>query len=195
MKLDSGYLTAACTQAHVINIDKLCRSAPPGDFMECGVLRGGTAAVIINAAEGKRKIWLCDTFDEFPLKGPKDVNIDLQPSVGYTIPHVTKNLETWGVQLDNVNFIKGLFGDVLPEAMKKIKGLALVHFDGDWHESVMQAFPHILPKLVPGGILIIHDYPRFKGLADAVHKFIDPKDLHVLETPDNPTNVYYIKGE
>lgn len=193
MKLNRSYLTAACTQEHIINVDKFCRKAPPGDFMECGVLRGGTAGVMINAAGPKRKVWLCDTFDIFFLPGPEDIGYTTAPAAGNPIAKVQQRLIGWDLSLDNVVFVRGKFGDTLPETMKKIKRLAFVHFDGDWYESVMQAFPHILKKLCPGGIMIIHDYPTFKGLKKAVHKFIDPKDLHPFTNPAEPANVYYIK--
>ncbi len=193
MNLTKAYLTAACTNEHLRNIDHLCKQAPPGDFMECGVLRGGSAAVLIDNANCNRHVWLCDTFGKFPLKGQEDVGIDLQPSSGYTIDIVRNNLVKWGLDIDKTEFVSGRFGDTLPGLMKRVKRLALVNFDGDWYDSVMEAFPHILPKLVPGGILIIHDYPTFKGLVKAVHKFIEPQDLHKFTNPPEPVNVYYVK--
>ena len=197
MKIDKKYLKAASTQEHLENIDKMCRSAPPGDFMECGVLRGGTAAVIIQAAEGKRKIWLCDTFAGYPIPDARDVGIDRRPFVpgygAYPIPVVTKRLTNFGLSLENVEFVKGEFKDSFPGIENRVKKLALVNFDGDWYKSVFQAFPLILDKLVPGGILIIHDYPKFKGLVKAVHQFIPEKKIKRFSEDPNYSGVYYIK--
>lgn len=195
MILNKVALTAACTTIHLRNIDHLCKQAPPGDFMECGVLRGGSAAVLIDNANCHRNVYLCDTFGEFPLKGQEDVGIDLQPSSGYTVEFVRNNLLRWGLDLDKTEFVSGRFGLTLPGLMPRIKCLSLVNFDGDWYDSVMESFPHILRKLVPGGILIIHDYPTFKGLVKAVHKFIDPQDLKKCDHPPEPVNVYYVKGD
>lgn len=197
MKLEKAYLKSASTEEHIRNIDKLCRSAPPGDFMECGVLRGGTAAVIIAAAEGKRKIWLCDTFAGYPRPTEKDTNIDPKPYVPgfgtYTIATVRGRLESFGLDLANVKFIQGDFKDTLPAIMKEIEGLAFCNFDGDWYYSVMNAFPHILKKLVKGGILVIHDYPQFEGLVNAVHEFIPKNKLKKFTSRPGYSGVYYIK--
>jgi len=199
MRIDKQYLHAASTQEHLQNIDKLCRRAPPGDFVECGVLRGGTAAVLINAANCHRNVYLCDTFEGYPRPTTKDANIDptpYRPGFGkHPIAEVRARLLSYGLDLDKTEFVKGLFGDTLPGLMKRIKKLALVNFDGDWYESVMQAFPHILPKLEPGGFLIIHDYPKYQGMFDAVHKFIKPAYLRKFTSRPGYSGVYYVKEE
>lgn len=195
LSLDRLYMVAACTPEHLRNISNLCKKAPPGDFMECGVLRGGSAAVLIDNANCDRNVWLCDTFGEFPPKGKEDVGKTAAVSIGFTVDFVRSSLIKWGLDVSKVKFVQGLFGDTLPDTMKKIDRLALVNFDGDWYDSVMESFPHILKKLVPGGILIIHDYPGYEGLVKAVHKFIRPQDLRPFTDPREPANVYYVRGE
>jgi len=199
MKIDKKYLKAASTQKHLENIDKLCRGAPKGDFMECGVLRGGTAAILINAANCTRNVYLCDTFAGYPKPTEKDSNIDHKPFIpgfgAYPIVVVKARLESFGLDLDKTEFVQGYFKDTLPDLMKRIDKLALVNFDGDWYDSVMNAFPHILRKLVPGGILIIHDYPQFEGMVESVHKFIKPEHLRKFTSKPGYSGVYYVKEE
>lgn len=198
MMINKAYLKAASTQEHLENIDRLCKQAPPGDFMECGVLRGGTAAVLINAANCHRDVYLCDTFSGYPRPTEKDTNIDpspYRPGFGkHTIEEVRARLLGYGLGLEKTSFIQGDFKDTLPALMKRIKKLALVNFDGDWYESVMSAFPHIIKKLVPGGVLIIHDYPKYNGLVEAVHKFIKPENLRKFSSDPAYSGVYYLKG-
>jgi len=197
MKIDKKYLKAASTQEHLENINKLCLRAPPGDFVECGVLRGGTAAVLINAANCHRSVYLCDTFAGYPAPGDRDVGIDHKPFVPgfgkYSVETVRARLLSFGLDLDKTEFVPGRFKDTLPGLFKRIERLALVNFDGDWYESVMESFPHILPKLVPGGILIIHDYPQFKGCVDGVAEFLKPSQIRTFTSRPGYSGVYYIK--
>lgn len=199
MKINKAYLKAASTQEHLENIDKMCRKAPEGDFLECGVLRGGTAAVLINAANCTRKVYLCDTFSGYPKPTEKDSNIDptpYRPGFGaHPIAEVRARLESFGLDLDKVEFVQGDLKDTLPGLMKRIGKLALVNFDADWYNSVMNSFPHILQELVPGGILIIHDYPQFVGMIKSVHRFIKPENLRKFSEDPNYSGVYYVKEE
>lgn len=198
MKIDKSYLKAASTQEHLHNIDRMCKSAPPGAFMECGVLRGGTAAILINVANCTRRVYLCDTFAGYPRPTEQDSNIDptpYRPGFGkHPIEEVRARLVGYGLSLDKTEFVQGDFKDTLPGLMERIGKLALVNFDGDWYESVMSAFPHILKKLVPGGILIIHDYPKYEGMVKSVHKFIKHKDIRKFSDDPAYSGVYYVKG-
>ena len=94
---------------------------------------------------------------------------------------------------------KGFHADTgvlyLPLALRSYFEKELVNFDGDWCDSVMSAFPHILEKLEIGGILIIHDYPQFEGMVKSVHKFIKPKHLRKFTEEPGYSGIYYIKEE
>src|ERR1700752_1627018 len=46
--------------------ESLNQNRIPGDFVECGTFKGGSAAVISTALTAERKIWLFDSFEGLP---------------------------------------------------------------------------------------------------------------------------------
>ena len=49
--------------------------------------------------------------------------------------------------------------------------LALAHVDCDWYDSVRTCLERIVPRLVPGGVLVIDDYYRWSGCRSAVDDY------------------------
>jgi hypothetical protein len=82
-----------------------------------------------------------------------------------------------GLSLDNVVFVKGFFEDTLPELAKEGPKIAVLHFDGDLWTSAVHTFKNLLPHVVKGGYVVIHDYPQFAGVEQAVRDFFDVSKL------------------
>jgi len=177
--------------AYANMLDALCRIAPPGAIVECGVYRGGSAAVIISACEGHNKIYLCDSFEGFPDHTPDDIypaNIKVEKgSCKITIDGVKSNLQNLGLNLKNVNFVPGFFEDSMPAFAEVVGPIALLHFDADFYNSAKTIFQYLLPKLVKGAFVVIHDYYSFLGVKKAVDETFDSKKL----TPIGQEGVYY----
>jgi len=175
------YRKLPITPARIAYLENFVKDAPYGAIVECGVYMGWSAAVLINACQGKRKVYLFDSYAGFPALSKSDVLPEyLRISEGShpnSVAKVEIFLKNLGLKLDNVKFIKGFFEDTVPEWAEKVGPIALLHFDGDLYKGCRVVLKHLLPKVVEGGYFISHDYPRFPAVKKAVEEFIDPNDI------------------
>src|SRR3984885_15083008 len=109
------------------NIEYCIRSALSsgieGDFVECGVWRGGAsiyARNVLNLLGAQdRTVWLADSFEGFPVQKQED-KLD-PPLAGVSkmigqLDEVKENFARFGLLGDNVKFLKGWFSDTLAGA-------------------------------------------------------------------------------
>jgi len=161
--------------------------APPGDIVECGVYMGWSAAILIAAAKGTRRIILCDSFAGFPSAAGEsyDVQKIVAMSKAETMDENTtiSFLRSVHLSISRVQFVKGFFANTLPELARKDLKIAVLHFDGDLYSSAIDVFKNLWPSVVPGGYLVIHDYPAFAGCKKAVEEFFDVSKI-VIEGPE-----------
>lgn len=185
MKIDELIKQLPITETRVKFLDKLCKELPKGDVVECGVYKGWSASVLVNALEGKKKIYLCDSFEGFP----KLEKVDVLPEF-LNIHKGSHPVSVWKVKsffgklnlsIQNVKFVEGYFESTMPLLKLKIDKIALLHFDGDLYSGCVAVLKNLLPLVVSGGYIVIHDYPRFPAVKKAVEEFFDPKDLVIKE--------------
>jgi O-methyltransferase len=174
----------------------------PGDIIETGVWRGGTAIFMrgVLKAHGvtDRKVWLADSFQGLPRPDPTrysaDRGLDFARfdflSVG--VEQVRRNFERYGLMDDQVHFIVGWFRDTLVNA--PLNNLAVLRLDGDLYESTVQALEPLYPRLSEGGYCIIDDYGTIDACAAAVTDYrtahgIDDEILDI-----DGWGVYWRKG-
>jgi hypothetical protein len=147
-----------------------------GDFVECGVARGGSAALIgllLRQVHAERNLWLFDTFQGLPK--PSQDNPDYKIADLYTgtcaasMEEVRGSLHSLGVT-DNLHFVPGLFQDTLRSS--PIEAIALLHLDGDWYESVKMCLESLYDKVSPGGVIQFDDYGHWAGARKAVDEFM-----------------------
>lgn len=150
----------------------------PGDFMECGVWRGGACILIkgMLAERGitNRLVWLADSFDGLPPPRPGvDDALDLSkaryPLLAVSLDRVRANFETFGLLDSGVRFLPGWFEDSLPTA--PVERLALLRIDGDLYSSTLDALSHLYGRVAPGGFVIVDDYGALPQCARAVDEF------------------------
>ena len=148
-----------------------------GDIVECGVYRGGSAALAATTLQGigaNRRIWLYDTFGDFPYPGEHDewyggahAGRDGPYQKTASLEEVKGHLATTGHE--NVVFIEGLVEETIPaQAPQEI---ALLRLDTDWYESTRHELEHLYPRLSKGGVLIVDDYGHFEGARRAVDEY------------------------
>jgi O-methyltransferase len=156
-----------------------------GDFVECGVYRGGSvmmmARSLLSLGITDRTLWLFDTFEGMTEPGSRDVSAEgadghaqwsaLQRD-GYNawvyspLGDVQRNMLSTGYPAERVRFIKGKVEETLPaEAPAQI---ALLRLDTDWFESTYHELTHLYPRLVEHGILVVDDYGHWRGAREAV---------------------------
>ncbi len=138
----------------------------PGDLIETGVWRGGTAifmrAVLMANGETSRTVWAADSFRGLPQPDPDSYPADLgdlhwtKDRLAVSLDTVKENFERYGLLDAQVRFLEGWFRDTLPNA--PIEQLAILRLDGDMYQSTMEALQPLYPKLSRRGYIIIDDY-------------------------------------
>lgn len=159
----------------------------PGDFVECGVWRGGTTIfmrAILKAYNIKdRIVWVADSFEGLPKpnpqKYPEDIGdvhhkIDIL-KVG--IDEVKRNFEIFGLLDNEVKFLKGWFKDTLPNS--QIENISVLRLDGDIYESTWDSLINLYPKLQCNGFLIIDDYFNNYSCRKAVEDYFKQNNIEV----------------
>ena len=168
----------------------------PGDFVECGVWRGGStmmaALTFLFCAAGSRPLWLYDTFEGVSPPGEVDVEaISGRPAA--TILNAEPRHEgrnTWSIagrQIVEANmaatgyprhllrFVEGRVEETLrttrPEA------ISILRLDTDWYESTRLELEELWPLLSPGGVLIVDDYGWWRGARKAVDDYFAAMDF------------------
>jgi len=167
----------------------------PGDFVECGVWRGGSVILIALAlahfGDTDRKIFLYDTFTGMTKPDEKDVDWDglnLQKKwekdqntkwgYGGNLEEVRNNVYASNYPKDNFVFVEGPVEQSLPET--KPENCALLRLDTDWYASTYHELVHLYPILSSGGILIIDDYGWCRGARTATNQYIKENKLNLF---------------
>jgi hypothetical protein len=166
------------------NLSRLARRIEderiPGDVVECGVYKGGTAAILDRSATRSplaRTAWLFDTFQGMPpatsADGPEAPswvgNLSSSPR------HVKNLLRRTGANLSRVRIVPGLFQDTFPAV--HIPQIALLNIDADWYESVKLCLETFYNAVVPRGFISFDDYGAWPGCRRAVDEFFQSRHL------------------
>lgn len=157
----------------------------PGDILECGVWRGGSAllaALIMKARNvSDRKLYLYDTFQGMPTPTEFDVDkygrtgFEMMEQYGDDIGWCYASLEDVKAAFSVHNFdfeINFVQGDVI-ETLDRIKPeiISVLRLDTDWYESTAVEFQLLYPRLSTGGVLIVDDYGCWAGSRKATDDY------------------------
>ena len=153
----------------------------PGDFMECGVWRGGVAIFMRGALKAygdpTRIVWAADSFSGLPKPDAEQFPADAEnilwryDELAVSLDEVKRAFERYGLLDERVRFLPGWFRDTLPNA--PVERLAVLRLDGDMYESTMVALRSLWPKVSVGGYVIVDDYqPKHPGCVQAVDEFL-----------------------
>ena len=192
---DSMDLRRACLRmlAQEIRSRKL-----PGEMAELGVYQGEFAREM-NRLLPEKKLYLFDTFKGFP---EEDTCMERQRHPGQKSPMTFQDtsLELVRSRLpypEQAVFCPGRFPDPLAALQDPLPAMALVSLDPDLYEPVRQGLKIFWPLLVPGGMILIHDYnnSQFPGAGDAVREFCREHRLTVLPLPDLHGSGVLVKQE
>jgi hypothetical protein len=168
----------------------------PGDVCECGVGSGATSAMLANELRGSGKVlWLYDTFAGLPAPTTEDELIDDIDQLGSMTAYVghmshpeaemRARMKGLDIPLNAYRVVPGLFDstiadDRLPERV------CFAYVDFDFYAPIKAALEKLLPRLTPGGIIVVDDYGFFsKGAQTAVDEFVASyPGLFEIEVPD-----------
>ncbi len=169
-----------------------------GDFVECGVWRGGSMAAaartLLAGGDSRRQLWMYDTFDG--MSEPTDQDIDFMGQSAETLleqqdrddaqsvwcysplDQVKSAMADTGYPIDRIRFIEGKVEETLPAETPE--QISLLRLDTDWYESTRCELEHLFPKLVPGGVLIVDDYGHWEGCRRAVDEYFEENKIAML---------------
>lgn len=170
-----------------------------GDFVECGVWRGGSAMMIakilLHRNVTDRKIYLYDTFEGMSAPTVDDINIvgqDATILLGQDelskdsklwcyadLADVQKNMNSTGFAQGNIVYVKGKVEETIPATIPG-ENIALLRLDTDWYESTKHELIHLYPKLQANGVLIIDDYGHWEGCKKAVDEYFEKNKINML---------------
>jgi hypothetical protein len=168
----------------------------PGDFVECGVWRGGSAMLMAHTllalGDKSRKIYLYDTFEGMSEPTKQDYKIaneDLRAIDKWKreqrethnnwdfspLHEVTFRMVSTGYPEDKMVFIKGKVEDSIPNSVPS--KIALLRLDTDWYESTKHELNHLFPLLESNGVLIIDDYGSWAGSKKATDEYFSRRSI------------------
>lgn len=185
----------------------------PGNFVECGVWKGGSmlaiAETLVSMNTTDRKLLLYDTFEGMSDPSEEDINHDNQNAKALlsksksrekdaiwaysTLDTVKTTMSISHYPESNIIYLKGRVEDTIPNQVPE--KIALLRLDTDWYESTKHELIHLFPLLSVGGVLIIDDYGFWKGARKAVDEYISENKLKILLNRLDDTGRIAIKTE
>jgi O-methyltransferase len=194
------------------NVFSLCQEAEKkgiqGDFVECGVWKGGCIATMGYVAKkynSQRNIWAFDSFQGLPEPtsndGSKAKNYSKGKNDGQLNPInkcvANKNdlIQIYNklyLNLKNLHIIEGWFQDTLPKTKKQIKNIAILRLDGDWYESTKTCLENLYPLITKGGFLIIDDYYHWEGDSRAVRQYFQKNKIKLNPIKVDTNAAYFV---
>jgi O-methyltransferase len=172
----------------------------PGNFLEFGLALGGSAICIASELDHDRRFFGFDVFGMIPPPGEKDgpgpneryetIKTGRSEGIGGGLYYgyvdnlrsvVAKNFAEFGLAVDGdrISLVPGLYETTLPRQPEM--AIAFAHIDCDWYEPVMACLNHVVPRLSPGGMIILDDYQDWPGCRRACDEFRDGRsDLEMI---------------
>lgn len=178
-----------------------------GVIVECGIAKGGTAAMMAITSDyfGSkiREKWFFDSFEGLPDPSNKDYINGKTGNFIRDLPkgsclgkyeevsnYFFKNLK---LSKKNTYLIRGWFQDSIPKFSENIKKIAILRLDGDWYESTKIPLEYFYEKVSKNGFVIIDDYYTCFGSKRAVDEFFLKSNLNFDLIPDNRGGVWFQK--
>lgn len=201
-KMIEAYTATSIERVYALKnaITYIIKNNIKGDFVECGVWKGGScmlmAKTLVNEEEKERKIWMYDTFDGMTEPTEDDSEIETNISGSDLLKNTPKNTDKFNMWAyaplemvkknmkktmfpeERIHFIEGKVEDTLSKT--KPQNIALLRLDTDWYESTKCELEQLYPLLSIGGVLIIDDYGHFSGAKKAVDEYFSKTNVKPL---------------
>ena len=142
----------------------------PGAFAEFGVYRGGSAR-ILGAAKGGADLHLFDTFEGMPAVNPAT---DGAFRAGDFADGSLGQVQAYLAGIPGVFYHPGFFPASAAEIGRSPLRFRFVHLDVDLYQSTLAGLEFFYPRLLPGGLLVAHDYgdPTVPGVRRAFDEYM-----------------------
>jgi O-methyltransferase len=171
----------------------------PGDFVECGVWRGGSSLMVAQVLQHRgvsdRHLYLYDTFEGMSEPTAEDVDFRGQKADQMleqtqdqketsvwclaNLDDVKLTMSNSAFPAKNIHYVEGKVEDTIPKIVPA-GAIALLRLDTDWYTSTKHELIHLYPSLSTSGILIIDDYGHWEGCRKAVDEYFTEQKTSVL---------------
>lgn len=147
-----------------------------GAMAEVGCYDGGSTRMICEG-KGARELHVFDTFSGLP-------ELTSEERKTHTVHQYTASLESVQKLLSpfpQVHIHAGLF----PGTAGPIENLrfSFAHFDVDLYQATLDCLNFFYPRMLPGGIMLSHDYSVLAGVRRAFDEFLEGKPEDIIELP------------
>ena len=144
-------------RAHVLCWAALHASRLPGDFVECGVNKGGTAMLVVEYLDWKNKpgkaFYLYDTFEGLDESLSSELERSQTEAI-YSSCH--DEVVARFASMPNVLIVKGSVPKSLQ--LRAPEKVAYLHIDLNAALPEREALNFFWPRLVPGAVVVFDDY-------------------------------------
>ncbi len=154
------------------------QSRLPGEMAEVGVYQG-VSAKIISVASGSVPLHLFDTFSGLPQPEADEHDRMREGHYAASLTSVSSFLS----DCENVSFYRGLFPDTAGPCTDC--RFSFVHLDVDLRSSTLGCLEFFYPRMMPGGIILTHDYSYLDGVREAFAEFLAGKQERPIEMPSS----------
>ncbi len=148
----------------------------PGDVVEFGCYEGDTSILLADALRNNPDKWLYlyDSFEGLPEKTAEDKSADgwrFQAGELKASPDTVRS-KFKKYDLPEPVIVKGWFDQLDNSDLPESISFALL--DGDFYNSIKTSLELVAPRIVSGGIIVVHDYrnARLPGSGRAVNEFL-----------------------
>jgi len=126
----------------------------PGDFVECGVNRGGISRAVMEYTDFSnidKRFYLLDTYSGIPLSMKRSA-----AAVAYTYSECYEEVRKTFSQFPNVRIIRG----VVPETLSSVDSdkIAYLSIDMNCAAPEIAAAEFFWDKMSPSGVIVLDDY-------------------------------------
>ena len=157
----------------------------PGDVVEFGCYEGDTSILLADVLREQPDKWLYlyDSFEGLPGKTAEDKSADgwrFQAGELKASPDTVRS-KFKKYDLPEPVIVKGWFNELENSDLPSTISFALL--DGDFYESIKTSLELVAPRMVAGGVIVVHDYrnARLPGSGRAVNEFLsEHKDEYVF---------------
>jgi len=163
-------------EAFMVHELAAAQSQAGGAFAEFGVYRGCSARLIAEV-KGDAPLHLFDTFAGLPDPDTREGRVFASGQFHGSLPGVQKLLAPY----QGVHFHEGLF----PGTTLGLENLrfSFVHLDVDLKDATLAGLEFFYPRMMPGGVILTHDYSIISGVAEAFDIFFASRPERVIELP------------
>ena len=182
-------------QRTLLNLaERVERERIPGDVVECGVLDGGTAALMAYGTRTSgRAIHLFDAWQGLPQITRED-GAASRKWVGQAVgspKRVKSVLNKLRIDPSRVHFYIGWFEDTFPHV--DVESVALLHIDCDFYAATALCLQTWYPRVTVGGFIQFDDYNSFQGCTLAVDDFLREHPELTMQSRGTHGTAYFVQ--